>query len=531
MIKQSTIEKIKDIKIQDVLEKYIELKKNGANLKACCPFHGEKTASFVVSPSKQIYHCFGCGVGGDSIKFVMEYKSLDFQGAIKEIAGLFNISIEKTNNYQDKYSQNILQRYNDIVFKKSLDKDHIKYLYQRSVTQAEIEKWEIGYAPRGPKQREIADKNLFLASELISHHLYAQNKDKVYPIFANRIIIPIKNEYGHIVGFTGRYYGNREDIAKYLNSPQSNVFDKSSIFFGLDLAKQHIRKAQQVIIVEGHFDVILSHKAGFENTIGTQGTALTEKHINILKKYNTYTLLVFDGDKAGINAAFKAAQLITQNQIQCSVVIMPDGMDPAEMISKSKVVEYEKLLNNPIDAVRFVLLEIVKNANLDDPYKKKDAYIQCTKYLESLKDEIIADEYKAYLSTLLQIDITKIQIKKTETKAAVDALMGQGLETSLLFNMYHKDSLVSVAKNIINDRAFSSEEHRKLYEELQKTKSDQDDFRLTKLAMIEQDVVSEDEFRFGCKMLQRRYLTKLKSRYKDDFATLQKINQKLKETR
>ena len=284
MIKQNSIEYLKSsIDIVDVIGNYIELKKAGSSYKARCPFHDEKTPSFVVSPQKQIFHCFGCGKGGDAISFVKEYEKLSYPEAIEKIARDYNIKLEYEDN-QEKNDDKVLDYFNNF-FKKELEKNQfaLDYLKERGVFKSFIEKFEIGYAPQNQTQLDFMQKNFIdIQNALLSGMVAKDENGRFYARFTKRVIFPIHNISGKIIGFGGRSLSNHP--AKYINSPQTKYFNKSRIFYAYHLAKQSIYQKKEIIITEGYLDVIMLHQAGFTNVVATLGTALTKEHLPLLKR-------------------------------------------------------------------------------------------------------------------------------------------------------------------------------------------------------------------------------------------------------
>lgn len=528
MIDPRSIEQLKStVDIKDVLANYVELKKSGANYKACCPFHGEKTASLVVSPNKQIYHCFGCGKGGDMFNFVQDLKKIDFNDAVEEIAQLCNFTLNYTTAHI-KRDISILERYNHLFISALRSSDKAKeYLLKRNIKQETIDEWQLGYGLPTTKQKAQAGEYLFLETELLNANIFGKDGDRIFARFSDRLIFPIHNTNGKIVGWSGRTLSGREDIAKYLNSPQSDVFDKSKLLYGLDKAKSHIAKNKEVIVVEGHIDVVLSHQAGFKNTVGTQGTALTLQHIEALKKYEAFVKLVFDGDKAGFAAAVKASLLLIKAGLNGEVIIMPAGLDPADMIASSSVDKYESMLaNNGIDCIRFCLLDIINSHDLSKPHEKSKALDEAVVFLNSTKDKIVANEYKAYLSMLLGINIDLISLDGPIFSSYKEIKDKITLEQTLLYNMTDTDNAKEyreIAREFSHKQAWQDTE---AFDELVSTHPNTS--RLNRISILDDVVIlTKSEFIAGIKTLQRRYLVSLKKRYIDDLNVIADINSKL----
>ena len=339
MIDNASIESLKNsIDIVDVVGNFIELRKAGANYKANCPFHGEKTPSFVVSPSKQIYHCFGCGVGGDSIKFVMELEKLSYPEAIEKLASMFNFSLNYTKGSSDYSDAKRVLESIQTWYVKNLEHNQTarQYLLDRGIAESSIQKFGIGYVPDGNSVMNFLNTTLLPLPKAMDAGVIAQgeNGGRFYARLVERITFPIFSVSGAAVGFGGRTITNHP--AKYINSPQTKLFNKSRLLYGYDLAKESIYKNKKLIVCEGYLDVVMFHQAGFTEAVASMGTALTTEHLPLLRKGDPKIILAYDGDKAGQAAALKAAQMLSHGGFDGAVVLFPDGQDPADLIAKGQ---------------------------------------------------------------------------------------------------------------------------------------------------------------------------------------------------
>jgi DNA primase len=406
MISQSSIEQLKGaIDIVDIVGNYLELKKAGANFKTKCPFHSEKTSSFVVSPSKQIFHCFGCGVGGDAIKFVMEIEKLSYPEAIEKIAFLYNIPLQYEKS-QNRGAYLEISKVLEMVqkwYRRNLDKNQAvqDYLKSRGISQSSIEDFGIGFAPRDGLI-EFLKKNFIPLPKANEAGVINQDKSsgRLYARLVERVTFPIYSQSGLIVGFGGRTITNHP--AKYINSPQTKLFNKSRLLYGYHRAKEAIFREKEVIVCEGYLDVIMLHQAGFKRAVATLGTALTKEHLPILKKGNPKVLLSYDGDKAGLNAGFKASKLLAIDGFDGGVVIFPAGLDPADLVKARELKELDRLFQNPKPFVEFVLEQIASNYELKNPVEKERAFKESKSFLEQLSP-IIRDEYATKASLILGV--------------------------------------------------------------------------------------------------------------------------------
>lgn len=414
MIAQESIENLKNrLDVVDVVGSYIELKKSGANFKANCPFHGESTPSFVVSPSKQIYHCFGCGVGGDAIKFVMEYEKLNYPEAIEKLASQFNVTLRYTEEKKDKHTgeKKIIEDLN-LFFRKNLDHqaEAKKYLLERGIYESSIEKFEIGYAPESPKTLDYMRNKKVSYTDAKELGLVAVGESgRPYARFSQRITFPIFSPNGAIVGFGGRTITGHP--AKYINSPQSKVFDKSKLLYGYHKAKTTILQKGEVIVTEGYLDVIMLHQAGFTNAVATLGTALTSYHVPILSRGGPKVILAYDGDKAGREAAYKASSMLSGKGIGGGVVIFGGGLDPADMVKNHQIEELNKLFHKPKPLIEYTLEHLVGKFELQDPLQKEEALKEATQYLQTLSP-VLQEEYRGYLGALLGLNERLVKVQK-----------------------------------------------------------------------------------------------------------------------
>ncbi|MDY0116956.1 MAG: DNA primase [Sulfurimonadaceae bacterium] len=400
MITQDSIEALKArLDIVDVVGTYLELKKTGANFKAPCPFHDEKSASFVVSPSKQIFHCFGCGVGGDSISFVMEYEKLNYPEALEKLANNYNFTLTHTESKNVKPRSNLMEKVNEYYQKLLIAHPNaLVYLKERGIYESSIEKFGIGYAPDSYQTIAFIKEQQFPIPEAVNLGVLGSEGNRLYARFIERITFPIYAPNATIVGFGGRTISGHQ--AKYVNSPETPFFNKSRLLYAYHLAKQDIYKKKEIIITEGYLDVVMLHQAGFTNTVATLGTALTNEHLPLLRKGEAKILMAYDGDKAGRAAALKASRLLSATGFSGGVVLFSDGVDPADMIQNGRVDELAEMLRHPKVFIEFVLDEILALYDLKDPKAREQCMDEGVGYLKTLTP-FLQEEYKTYLASRL----------------------------------------------------------------------------------------------------------------------------------
>lgn len=434
----SPVQKIKErLKIEDVISLYIKLESSGSNLRARCPFHNEKTPSFFVSPSRNSYYCFGCSARGDIFTFVQEFEGLDFKGALKMLASRAGVVLDYKNIKDDTEKDRIFLAMEEAgkFFEKNLPANPkaLSYLKSRGLNEKSITEFRIGFVveawhelfdhlkQKGFSEKEIETAGLAKKSE--------KDNKSFYDRFRGRIMFPICDTSGRIIAFTGRILEDDGKSAKYLNSPETPIFSKSAVFFGLDKAKETIRKNNFSILVEGQMDLILAHQAGFRNTIATSGTALSDQtvskenivsNLGLVRRLSQNIVLAFDGDKAGISAIKRAAKIALSLGMDVKVADMGEGLDPADLISKQGVDKWREVIRNSKHIILFVLDKAKKESNNDDrklgrlvitevlPYVAfLDSNVEQMHFIKKISDEIGIKEES------LQEDLKKV-IKNIE---------------------------------------------------------------------------------------------------------------------
>ncbi len=402
MIAPDSIEALKArLDIVDVVGSYIELKKAGGNYKAPCPFHDEKSPSFVVSPQKQIYHCFGCGAGGDSIKFVMEYEKLNYPEALEKLADSYNFTLTHTDNKDNKPRSQVMDSLN-AWYQTLLSSKHsaTEYIKERGIYESSVEKFGIGYAPDSNATINYVKSQQFSVKEAVDMGVvgFDEQSRRTYARFIERITFPIHSANASIVGFGGRTITGHQ--AKYVNSPETPYFNKSRLLYAYHLAKQSLHKKGEIIITEGYLDVVMLHQAGFDNAVATLGTALTVEHLPLLRKGDPKVIMAYDGDNAGRAAALKASKLLSASGFNGGVVVFGGGLDPADMVKEGRVEELSSMFRRPKAFIEFVLDEILSLYDLRDPKAKEACMQEGVSYLKTLSP-ILQEEYKTYLAARL----------------------------------------------------------------------------------------------------------------------------------
>ena len=413
------------INIVDLIQEYLPLKKAGVNFKAPCPFHQEKTPSFIVSPERQIWHCFGCSKGGDIFKFLMEKEGIDFPEALEILAKRAGVTLTrqkaKVKSRKDKLyeaNQKAAQFFHYILTEHKLGKNALEYLKGRGVTDATIEEFNLGYAPNSwDSLTKFLKKRDFSTEDLIEAGLIVPSKTGGYDRFRGRVIFPLIDVKNQIMGFSGRILGVGEP--KYINSPQTPIFDKSNFLFGLNLSKGEIRQKNKAILTEGEMDMIMSYQAGVKNVVASKGTALTIGQVDLIKRYADTILLCFDKDLAGDMASRRGIEIADGAGLNITIIKIPEGKDPAELVIKD-LPAWEKAVEGAEAIYDYYLRSISQRYNTDTAEGKKRAALELLPIWAKITDSLTFDHYVQKLSALLGIsdELLRREINKVKTNTA-----------------------------------------------------------------------------------------------------------------
>jgi DNA primase len=436
MIDQATIERIVDAAhISDVVSEFVTLKKRGVNQLGLCPFHNEKTPSFTVSPAKGIFKCFGCGKGGNSVNFIMELEQLSYPDALRWLAKKFHIEIEeKEESLEEKAlkdereSMMIASAFAQKYFSRFLLNENegrtigLSYLRERGIRDDIITKFELGYCPDGKDLfTQAATREGYKMEFLEKTGLTIKRDDWVRDRFDGRVIFPVHNVAGRVIAFGGRTLTNDKKVAKYLNSPESDIYHKGRTLYGIYQAKRDITRLDKCYLVEGYTDVLSFHQAGIENVVASSGTSLTIDQIRLIRRFSPNITIVYDGDDAGIKASLRGIDMVLEEGINVKVLPLPRGEDPdsfARSMSASELAEYIK--KNETDFIKFktqLLMESVEN----DPVSKARLINEIVHSISVIPDTITRTIYIKECSRLMDVqeavlysEIRKIQNKQSE---------------------------------------------------------------------------------------------------------------------
>ncbi len=418
MINKETIQEIfETARIEEVVEEFVSLKKRGVNYIGLCPFHNEKTPSFTVSPSKGIYKCFGCGKGGNAVNFIMEHEQYSYPEALRYLAKKYNIEVEEEeqtpeqlqqlNEQESLFSLNnfALSFFTENLFKTEEGKAiALSYLKDRDLGEETIKKFQLGYSP--DKWEALTNKaieNGYKLDYLEKTGLTIIKDDKRYDRFRGRIIFPIHNLTGKVIGFGGRILSKDQAKAKYVNSPESDIYNKSKSLYGIFFSKNAIVKNDNCYLVEGYTDVISLNQSGIENVVASSGTSLTTEQIKLIKRYTRNITILYDGDEAGLKASFRSIDMILEQGMNIKIVMFPENEDPDSFVRKHRTAEVEKFLDeNAADFISFkakLLLEDSKG----DPVKKATLVKDIVNTISLVPDGIFRSFYVKECSNIMDV--------------------------------------------------------------------------------------------------------------------------------
>ena len=414
-IPQETIDRINDnADIVDVVSKHVDLTKRGRNFFGLCPFHNEKTPSFSVAPDKGIYHCFGCGQGGNAVNFIMEYEKITFVEALQQLGKELSIEVEFSGDEKLKDFFSELYSLHDFateLYHKTLFLDQSKkakeYLLSRGFDEESLKLFKVGYAPKDSSflLNKIKSKNL--SKDVIEKSgLFGNSNSRFYDRFRSRIMFPISNSSGKVIAFGGRTFGT-DDPAKYMNSPETPLYRKSEVFYGLNITRDYIRRENNAILVEGYTDLIQLFQSNIKNVIAVSGTAFTDRHVTHIRRLTSKVFLCYDGDSAGINASLKAGYSLLKGGVEPRIIAIPDKHDPDEWIKK---IGSEKFKTNSINKAIGLINFHLKTSNFFDvsPTKKSNIIKDILSMIIEIADPIIKQNIIKDLSQAAEVEENQI---------------------------------------------------------------------------------------------------------------------------
>ena len=444
MIPRDVIEKIHSAaKIEEVVSDYVTLRKRGANLIGLCPFHNEKTGSFTVSPSKGIYKCFGCGVSGNAIGFIMEIEQCSYVEALKQLGKKYHIEVEEREltpeeqqRQDDRESMFVVNDFANKWFQEQLWETKegqaigLSYFRERGLRDDIIRKFQLGYSPESGSPLAAALKKKGFAERFILNDVdtkigvgvVGKSEDgRIYDRFRDRVMFPIFTVSGKPVAFAGRILKKKENVGKYVNSPDSIIYSKTNELYGLFQAKQAISRADRCYLVEGQMDVISMYQSGIENVVASGGTALTKPQIRLIRRFTSNITVLYDGDAAGIHAALRGIDMFLEEGFNVKVVLLPDGEDPDSFAQNHDSTEFIRYIEeHQTDFIRFKSSLLSKDAG-DDPFKRAELIKDITSTISVIPDLITRQVYikdtaeRLHMSEkVLTVEVMKLRRKSTE---------------------------------------------------------------------------------------------------------------------
>lgn len=418
MIDRGTIERILDAaQIVDVVQEFVPLKKRGVNYLGLCPFHNEKTPSFTVSPAKEIFKCFGCGKVGNSVNFVMEHEHLTYPEALKYLAKKYHIEVvekELTQDELDKQNEResllVVSAYAARQFSENLFQSDegitigLTYFKERGFRQDTLKKFEVGYSfeKRDAFSKKAVDDG-YKPDFLVKTGLSIQAEERIFDRFSGRVMFPIHSLSGQVLGFGGRILKKDIKTAKYLNSPESEIYHKSRILYGMFQARKTITQEDRCYLVEGYTDVMSLHEANIENVVASSGTSLTQEQVRLIKRFTQNITILYDGDAAGIKASIRGIDLVLEEGMNVKIVLLPDGEDPDSYSKKVSNEEFTKFLKeNETDFIRFKTQLLLSEAN-NDPVAKANLIKDIVKSIAVIPETITRTVYIKECSNVLEV--------------------------------------------------------------------------------------------------------------------------------
>lgn len=438
MIERVTIERIMDAtEIVDVIQDFVTLKKKGVNYVGLCPFHNEKTPSFTVSPSKGIYKCFGCGNGGNVVNFIKEHEHLSYPEALKFLAGKYSIEIvekeitaEEVEQKNQRESMLVLTKFAANKFHENLFKHKegisvgLSYFKERGFRHEILKEFDVGYClEQKDSLTKAALQSGYKLDYLVQTGLTIKKENFTFDRFSGRVIFPIHSLSGQVIGFGARTLKKDSQAAKYVNSPESDLYQKRRVLYGIFQAKKRIVSEENCFLVEGYTDVLALHQAGIHNVVASSGTSLTEEQIRFIKRFTPNITILFDGDEAGIKASLRGIDLILEEGLNIKVILLPQGEDPDSYSRKLSNTEFKKFLSKEaIDFIRFKTNLLLKDAG-NDPVKRSNLIREVVQSIAAIPESINRSVYMKECSTLLKVDeeilyseANKIRRKRAEQR-------------------------------------------------------------------------------------------------------------------
>jgi DNA primase len=455
ILQKSIQEVLETARIEDVVGDFVNLKRRGANLAGLCPFHNEKSPSFYVSPSKNICKCFGCGKGGNPVQFIMEHETLSFPEAVRYLAKKYRIELEETAvtaEYQQEQQQMeslylVNQFAHDFFQQQLFDTDKgrsvgLSYFKQRGFREETIRKFGLGFAPVDRDALLKAGLSKGYSVDLMKQLGLVSQYDRDF--FRERVMFSIHNLTGKIIAFAGRIMSKDPKQPKYVNSPETEVYHKSRVLYGMYFAKKMIRQLDECYLVEGYTDVISLHQSGIENVVASSGTSLTPEQVRLIKRYTNNIKILYDGDSAGVKAALRGLDIVLDQDMNVRLVVLPEGEDPDSYIQKVGVNDFNLYLKEKAKDIVLFETELLLQEAGKDPTRRAEVLSQVAKTIAKVKNPLRRDEYVKTTRELLQVDEGKLLME-------INRLLRKDIE-----KYQQKEELEQIqVENLLEDRGSS----------------------------------------------------------------------------
>lgn len=457
-ISEHKIEEVREAAdIVDVISGYIHLKRRGRNFIGLCPFHHEKTPSFTVSEEKQIFHCFGCHAGGNVFKFLMEFKSISFVEAVKEIAGSLGINVEEEEGYYNAENDNEVfyeinvsaaKYFSDNLLKNKEGETAREYFKKRNIKLQIQKNFGLGYALPGWDNllKFLQKEKIDLEKARILGLIDSKDSGGFYDKYRGRVIYPIFSTNGRVIAFGGRVLENNENVAKYLNSPESLIYSKRKTLYGLYHSKEEIRKLDKAILVEGYMDVIALYQAGVKNIVASSGTVLTEEQVQLLSRFTRNVVVNFDADEAGQKASMRSIEILLKYDFDVRILDLPDGEDPDSYVNKFGKKEFEELVNRSGNFLEYQVSRYEKTGKLSDPAGQAEAIRELVK-----NAALVSDELKR--SLLLKSIAKKFNLREKLLETEMDKFIKENNKSSS-----GGKKQIPIAKNPVQEKQTPAEQ-------------------------------------------------------------------------
>ncbi|MFA6118574.1 MAG: DNA primase [Parachlamydiales bacterium] len=515
------------IDLIEVLSPYVNFSRSGVYFKACCPFHEEKTPSFTVQRTDTHYHCFGCSAHGDAISFLMNHQKMTFTEAVEHLADKFNVSLDVSEDkkIEEGPSKKVLKEvletanrfYHYLLLHSQEGNEALKYLYERGIDIDFIKTFQIGLSSKNPSLFQNFMKEKKITSDLLHEAGLIKNADSPRDFFSDRIMFPIRDPLGSVIGFSARKYKEETFGPKYVNTAETHLFKKSKILFGLNYSRKNIAKQRKVIIVEGQIDALRLIHFGFTITVASQGTAFTENHMQELINLGVNQVyLVFDSDTAGVEAAVKTGDLFQKNAIETYVVSLPPSIDPDKMLIEYGPKYFEKTLSESKDYLTFLVDYYSKKINIKSPAGKNELVLAITSKIKNWDHPLMVHESLRKLASLMQVPEMIISDKNEISQSIHIKQYGSLsspsdidpdliLETDLLRILFSQGSsdldLVQIASNNLSEVHFKVRVCKNLYAKYLISCQKKEGIDLLSLAI---DLENPEERIFMSKMLEKK---------------------------